>query len=394
MSQPRRQKSAAGRLTPFIGLAVLIHLASAPVVEQLIPEKPDARPKPIRIVSLPSGTGTPPKVRRPTPEEREKKRKAREEREDKEASKLEGQVVDIPASPDDTAPEEYDYLSEHNTRTERETRSRHASADRANTTNERTVAKAAEASSPSKARAAKALEIGPEQPLSPKEKKVAGEQAAFELPTIKQRDRLALNLDPELGNLRNQTSSQRLDGNSDRLKLALGEENEKPQQRGRAPVRGPATLELLPNVGVLAQINGAPANDHLDDLEEGEGTFLNSREFKFASFFNRMKRGVSQHWRPLQEYRRRDPTGNVYGQRSRVTVLQVTLKPDGSLVDVEVSKSSGVDFLDHEAVTAFRRAQPFPNPPHGLVDGDTGNIAFPFGFHIEFSRRGGLRLPF
>ena len=77
-----------------------------------------------------------------------------------------------------------------------------------------------------------------------------------------------------------------------------------------------------------------------------------------------------------------------------MTVLQVALQPDGSLKSVEVSRSSGVDFLDVEAVAAFRRAGPFPNPPRGLVDGDTGLIDFPFGFHIEFSRRSRLRLPF
>ena len=44
-----------------------------------------------------------------------------------------------------------------------------------------------------------------------------------------------------------------------------------------------------------------------------------------------------------------------------------------------------VDFLDDEAVTAFRDAQPFPNPPPGLVDPDSKLITFRFGFYFEIS---------
>ena len=71
----------------------------------------------------------------------------------------------------------------------------------------------------------------------------------------------------------------------------------------------------------------------------------------------------------------------------------MVLTPEGGLRDIEVTRSSGVDFLDNEAIAAFRRAQPFPNPPQGLIDDSSGMIDFPFGFHIEFSRSG-LQLPF
>ena len=67
------------------------------------------------------------------------------------------------------------------------------------------------------------------------------------------------------------------------------------------------------------------------------------------------------------------------------------LDDEGNLQNVDVKESSGIDFLDREAMSAFRRAQPFPNPPRGLVE--EGQIEFPFGFHVDFSRRG-LRLPF
>ncbi|MEZ4270626.1 MAG: TonB family protein, partial [Myxococcota bacterium] len=303
--------------------------------------------------------------------------------------------VDIPPSPDDRPPEQADYLSEHNTRTERQTRSRHQAQTFENALNEPSVTEHQKMSSPQPAQETTALEIGPEtQDKAAEDKQKTGPQQAFELPNIKPQERLALKLDPTTGILRNQPRRESVDGKSDRLKLSLGKDDPtQPSQRGSAPNKGLTMADLMPEIGVLARLNGAPANDHLEGLEEGEGTFLNSKEFKYASFFNRMKRGVSQHWHPINEYRRRDPSGNIYGHRSRITVLNVTLKPDGSLQGVDIKRSSGVDFLDQEAMSAFHRAGPFPNPPKGLVDAN-GLIIFPFGFHLDISSRGGPVLPF
>ena len=306
-----------------------------------------------------------------------------------------GQVVDLPPSADNRVPDKADYLSEHNTRTERETRSRHASADYENVMNEPSVAKKNAAGSKEPPPPATALQVGPTHPKKDVVQKEQAEQpaGAFEVPTVKQRDRLALRLDPRLGEFHNTEERHAVRGNSDRLKLAPGANPETPSAPGTAPKQGLTMADLVPQVGVLARLSGGPSNDSLDNVDEGEGTFLNSREFKFASFFNRLKRGVSQHWRPLGEYQRRDPTGNIYGFRSRVTILTVTLNADGSLQNVEVKHSSGVDFLDREAIAAFHRAEPFPNPPHGLID-DAGRIVFPFGFHLDFGRHSSLESPY
>ena len=69
----------------------------------------------------------------------------------------------------------------------------------------------------------------------------------------------------------------------------------------------------MPSQAVMDKIIGAAPNDHLQDVEEGEGTFLNTREWKYASFFNRVKQSVGMHWDPNAQLRRRDPTGSIYG---------------------------------------------------------------------------------
>ena len=139
----------------------------------------------------------------------------------------------------------------------------------------------------------------------------------------------------------------------------------------------------------LAQVQGLSgsfaSNSHLPDVtEEAEDTILRSNKYKYADFFYRVKEAVRRHWHPDRVYRQRDPTGRVFGVKDRYTVLRVTIDKAGHLRDLLTTKDSGLDFLDAEALGAFRRAQPFPNPPDGLVN-DVGKIVFQFGFYFEIT---------
>ncbi len=166
-------------------------------------------------------------------------------------------------------------------------------------------------------------------------------------------------------------------------------------QRAKAPggARRPLAMgDLLPSAQQVSRQAGGAMNDYLRDAEEAEETALNAKRWKFASFFNRLQRSVSQNWHPDVEYRRRDPSGNVYGYHDRLTVVRVKLKADGSLANLALEKPCGVDFLDDEALEALRRAQPFPNPPRALVDDSTGLISFRFGFMFELSTGSSFRV--
>ena len=123
--------------------------------------------------------------------------------------------------------------------------------------------------------------------------------------------------------------------------------------------------------------------DDIQDVDEGDANQLNSRRWKYASFFNRVRDQVSQHWHPEVVHAARDPDGSRYGIKSRVTRLLIRLNPDGTLNKIKVDQASGVDFLDEEAIRAVRAAHPFSNPPAQLVDADTGFIDFGFGFIFE-----------
>jgi len=158
-------------------------------------------------------------------------------------------------------------------------------------------------------------------------------------------------------------------------------------QRGDGGAGGGVLPDLRPSKDVLERAVGGGAVDFLDDVEEGEETALNSRQWVYASFFNRVKRRVHENWDPVTVWRRHDPTGAVYGYQTRVTRLRITLSPTGGVRKIIVVGASGVELLDEEAIRAFKAAQPFPNPPPGLL-GESGEITFDFGFHLEI---GGAR---
>lgn len=171
-------------------------------------------------------------------------------------------------------------------------------------------------------------------------------------------------------------------GSGDRLRHMT---TQKPagQNGDGGQVGRPKMPDLKPSKEFLSRLAGGGSVDRLDGVADGENTALNTKRWKYASFFNRMKRQVAQNWHPAEVWMQRDPYGNVYGDKDRTTVVRVALRMDGSLAGIYIEHGSGVDFLDEEAVRAFRVAQPFPNPPAGLRDPESDIITFSFGFRFE-----------
>jgi TonB family protein len=162
-----------------------------------------------------------------------------------------------------------------------------------------------------------------------------------------------------------------------------------PLAPGRTSPSGRPGLRGTP--GAMARALGQPGSfDKIDDdIAESSETMLNSRRWKYASFFNRVRDAVAERWRPEEIHAARDPNGAKFGTIPRVTRLFIKLNPDGSVNKISVEDPCGLDFLDEEAIRAVRAAQPFNNPPPQLVDPESGLIEFGFGFRLEFSKGGG-----
>src|SRR6266540_3729400 len=160
-------------------------------------------------------------------------------------------------------------------------------------------------------------------------------------------------------------------------------------ERGR---RGKAGPDLSVSPDALARIAGGPSMDGVGEgLAEGDETWLQSREFKYATFMNRMRREIGQQWYPRvrDAQRQRDPAGSVFFYRERTVVIGLTMDTDGNVKDLSVMQSSNLDFFDRIAVSSVQAAQPFPNPPRGMFHGD-GGVRIPFSFTMFPGDRRGM----
>ncbi len=159
------------------------------------------------------------------------------------------------------------------------------------------------------------------------------------------------------------------------------EDSQQPKGQDGGGGGAPQVPNLKPSQEVLERVVGGGNVDHLD-VDNGDETSLSAKRWIYASFFNRLKRQVAQNWDPGSVWRRADPTGTVYGFKTRITEVRVSLSKVGELSKIVVTQPSGVGDLDDEAVHAFHAAAPFPNPPEGLLSKDN-LITFAFSFYFE-----------
>ncbi|TNF28582.1 MAG: TonB family protein [Deltaproteobacteria bacterium] len=255
-------------------------------------------------------------------------------------------VVDVPDQqlPDDTPPVDTKYVSTHDTRTKKETRSRNVAPPSRKSQGSVAV------KTPSPVQAAESKSPDPTV-TSKQEAEIKLADAAPKLP------------EADAGHKKPTSVVEQ--GKDTRILL-------------------PATSDAAALANIQALAGDFTSNDYLPDVEQGKSTILNANRYKHADFFLRVKRAVEKHWHPAEIYRTRDPTGRAYGVKDRYTVLRVTLSEQGRVLDLSTTRNSGLDFMDQEARQAFQRAQPFPNPPEGLLN-PKNEIVFEFGFYFEIT---------
>ncbi len=283
------------------------------------------------------------------------------------------------------------YIAETNNKVSKETRARDQTANYRNAMARKTSPKASEGTGQDPGALA-SMNGNNGTGLDARPPKEAQAASAMEIPDIRPRDKVAIDdRSPGPGiSINNQDEREAVQGNSNRLALAPNPLAGS-AEASAGTLGTPGVRNLMPSSAALDKILGAAPNDYLRDVEDADGTFLSTREWKFAGFFNRVKKTIGEHWAPGEVLRVRDPTGAVYGGRDRYTLVAVVLDSDGRLLSTAVQQSSGLDFLDQEAVRAFERSQPFPNPPPGLLATDQ-TIRFQFGFFMEMSGRPAFKL--
>jgi len=160
--------------------------------------------------------------------------------------------------------------------------------------------------------------------------------------------------------------------------LALRREGPPARSGGAKP--GPV---LSLDEAALARIAGGPSMDGFREVEEGDETWLESREFRFATYLNQMRREIGEEWYPRvrDAVRGRDPEGESFFYRERTVVLGIAVAPSGDVKGLSVLESSKIPFVDEIAIASVREAQPFPNPPRAMFE-EGAEVRVPFAFTI------------
>jgi TonB family protein len=130
---------------------------------------------------------------------------------------------------------------------------------------------------------------------------------------------------------------------------------------------------------------GSEAKDYVKGVKESERTALNTREYVFYGYYQRIRGRLERAWIPIlrEKLIRFHRAGrHLASDKEHVTSLKVILNSKGEIIRVKMLDESGSQELDDAAVRAFNNAGPFPNPPQGMLD-FRGEIEIPWQFVLR-----------
>jgi protein TonB len=138
-----------------------------------------------------------------------------------------------------------------------------------------------------------------------------------------------------------------------------------------SPVQKEKPKDRPDYVDYTAGFGGAVPQDYIKGMKETEQTALNTREFAYYGYFQRVRGQLDHAWDAIL----REKLTNMYrsgrslaSESEHTTRTVVFLDPKGEVVRVQVLEESGVLDLDDAAIKAFNQAGPFPNPPKDMVE--------------------------
>lgn len=130
---------------------------------------------------------------------------------------------------------------------------------------------------------------------------------------------------------------------------------------------------------------GSATNDYLKNTKESNHTMLNTKEFVYYSYYNRIRQKLEVAWNSKLRATLDSYSGGgrrLASEKNYITGVIVVLDRNGKVTGVQMLERSGAHDLDQAAVDAFNEAGPFPDPPTGLVD-EKGEIKIRWDFILQ-----------
>jgi len=123
------------------------------------------------------------------------------------------------------------------------------------------------------------------------------------------------------------------------------------------------------------------SNDFIEDIPLGDFTKLNTQEFEFYGFYNRIREKLEQFWgRNIQDEADKifKKGRSIASDTNHITALEIEINEVGEIVKVDIKSASGIRELDSAAIDTFNQAGPFPNPPVKMLTNGRAKIKWSF----------------
>ncbi len=132
------------------------------------------------------------------------------------------------------------------------------------------------------------------------------------------------------------------------------------------------------------------SDDFIVGATIGPMTILNTQEFKYFSYYNRIKDKVVENWRPLIRKAIKQVKSNEkkYGALTvglKITKLAITLDEKGEIIALDYVGICGIEPFDLTAKKSFQISAPFASPPAELVQNGRFNLRWDFAVNVEES---------
>lgn len=146
----------------------------------------------------------------------------------------------------------------------------------------------------------------------------------------------------------------------EQLKEDTGSQKATSQKYEERAVPNISKEQLFSNVPNTFPQSSQGTQDYLGarDVNMREDTVeLSTTEFRYLSYFSKLKSQIESVWNYPEESRYRGEEGQLF--------LVFTIKRNGDLENIELLNSSGYARLDNEAIRAIRSASPYSPFPEG-----------------------------
>jgi hypothetical protein len=124
-------------------------------------------------------------------------------------------------------------------------------------------------------------------------------------------------------------------------------------------------------------------DDYLKGVAIGPNTLLNTQEFKYYGFYERIREMLVERWKTHIQREialQRNPASSRFNLSpgSKITSLIVKLNEKGQIQEIEKIGLSGIERFDNAAVLSFKEAAPFPHPPKDMIQNGSLSIRWDF----------------